>query len=293
MPRRGSRENRRKDLRGAPRGGISLPMSIPDPSSAKLFRVLQTQAGISRRKALDLVLAGEVSLDGRPILDPFLVLDPTDGHRVALRGHPLSLHPREPRVYRFHKPAGMLCSHDDPHSGNTAGRLLRAEGFLGYTWAGRLDQDAEGLLLVTNDGDLVQASSHPRYEVRKTYHVWLAETPSSASLERAFRIMQAGIEDEGEVLRILEGRIDSTARCAAVTLAEGRKHEVKRLFARCGYSVTRLLRVAVGSVELGRLAPGAIERLPQAEEARLLEDARRLLDKTDAERGCHSDDDSV
>ncbi len=268
-------------------------MSIPDPSSAKLFRVLQTQAGISRRKALDLVLAGEVSLDGRPILDPFLVLDPTDGHRVALRGHPLSLHPREPRVYRFHKPAGMLCSHDDPHSGNTAGRLLRAEGFLGYTWAGRLDQDAEGLLLVTNDGDLVQASSHPRYEVRKTYHVWLAETPSSASLERAFRIMQAGIEDEGEVLRILEGRIDSTARCAAVTLAEGRKHEVKRLFARCGYSVTRLLRVAVGSVELGRLAPGAIERLPQAEEARLLEDARRLLDKTDAERGCHSDDDSV
>ena len=268
-------------------------MATPEPSSAKLFRVLQTQAGISRRKALDLVLAGEVSLDGRPILDPFLVLNLTAGHRVALRGHPLSLEPRESRVYRFHKPAGMLCSHDDPHSGNTAGRLLRAEGFLGYTWAGRLDQDAEGLLLVTNDGDLVQASSHPRYEVRKTYHVWLAETPSSASLERAFRIMQAGIEDEGEVLRILEGRIDSAARCAAVTLAEGRKHEVKRLFARCGYSVTRLLRVAVGSVELGRLAPGAIERLPQAEEARLLEDARRLLDKTDAERGCHSDDDSV
>jgi 23S rRNA pseudouridine2605 synthase len=252
-------------------------MSEPGSQAAKLFRILQTQAGVSRRKALDLVLAGEVSVDGRPILDPFLLVDPAATTHLSLRGHPLSLKPLEPRVYRFHKPTGMLCSHDDPHSGNTVGRFLRAEGFLGYTWVGRLDQDAEGLLLLSNDGVLIQAFSHPRYEVRKVYRVWLTRTPPERDLERALRAMREGIEDEGEILRILDGRVEGRPPYAVVSLGEGRKHEVKRLFERRGYSVARLVRVAIGSIELGDLAPGAVERLSPPEEGPLFESAHRLL----------------
>jgi len=243
----------------------------------KLFRFLQMQAGVSRRKALDLVLAGEVTVNGEPVLDPFLLLTRCAVLRLALRGHPLSIEPREARVYRLYKPAAMLCSHDDPFSGNTVGRLLRADGFLGYTWVGRLDQDAEGLLLVSNDGDVIQAFTHPRYEVHKVYRVWLAEAPPERQLERALRSMERGIEDEGEVLRILDGRIEGRPRHAVITLAEGRKHEIKRLFARFGYSVSRLLRVAVGPVQLGDLAPGAWDRLPLPEEASLVDLARTLL----------------
>ncbi|MEI6171195.1 MAG: pseudouridine synthase [bacterium] len=243
----------------------------------KLFRFLQIQAGVSRRKALDLVLAGEVTVNGERVLDPFLLLTRGAVTRLALRGHPLSIEPREARVYRLYKPAGMLCSHDDPFSGNTVGRLLRADGFLGYTWVGRLDQDAEGLLLLSNDGDVIQAFTHPRYEVHKVYRVWLAESPPERELDRALRSMECGVEDEGEVLRILDGRVEGRPRHAVITLAEGRKHEIKRLFARFDYSVSRLLRVAVGPVQLGDLAPGAWDRLPLPEEASLVDLARTLL----------------
>jgi pseudouridine synthase len=262
-------------------------MSDDRTQGVKLFRFLQTQAGVSRRKAIDLIRAGEVAVNSRPIVDPFLVLEPNSAQHLALRGHPLSLEPLESRIYRFHKPAGMLCSHDDPFCGNTVGRLLRGEGFLGYTWVGRLDQDAEGLLLLSNDGDVIQAFTHPRYEVRKVYHVWVAEPPSERDFDRALRAMERGIEDEGETLRILEGRVDGRPRRAVVTLAEGRKHEIKRLFARFGLSVNRLVRVAVGPVQLGDLAPSACERLPLSDEAALLADARRRL----AEAGDMSDRD--
>jgi 23S rRNA pseudouridine2605 synthase len=243
----------------------------------KLFRFLQAQAGVSRRKALDLVLAGEVTVNGERVVDPFLLLTRGEVSRLALRGHPLSIEPREARVYRLYKPAGMLCSHDDPFSGNTVGRLLRADGFLGYTWVGRLDQDAEGLLLLSNDGDVIQAFTHPRYEVHKVYRVWLTESPSERELDRVLRSMQGGIEDDGEVLRILDGRVERRPRHVRITLTEGRKHEIKRLFARFGLSVSRLLRVAVGPVQLGDLAPGAWDRLPPPEEVSLIEQARTLL----------------
>jgi pseudouridine synthase len=266
------------DLRPPIPGGIPFRMSESRAhDEMKLFRFLQAQAGVSRRKALDLVLAGEVTVNGERVVDPFLLLTRGEVSRLALRGHPLSIEPREARVYRLYKPAGMLCSHDDPFSGNTVGRVLRADGFLGYTWVGRLDQDAEGLLLLSNDGDVIQAFTHPRYEVHKVYRVWLAESPSERELDRVLRSMQGGIEDDGEVLRILDGRVERRPRHVRITLTEGRKHEIKRLFARFGFSVSRLLRVAVGPVQLGDLAPGAWDRLPPPEEASLIEQARTLL----------------
>ncbi len=255
-------------------------MSDRAHEETKLFRFLQMQAGVSRRKALDLVLAGEVTLDGKSVSDPFLPLTRDAVRSLALRGHPLSLEPREPRVYRLHKPAGMLCSHDDPFCGDTVGRLLRAEGFLGYTWGGRLDQDAEGLLLVSNDGSVIQAFTHPSHEVRKVYRVWLAESVPERDLRRALRSMEGGIEDDGDVLRVLEGRLAARAQYVLITLAEGKKHEIKRLFAHFGFSVTRLLRVAVGPIELGDLPPGMIDRLPPPDEASVIELAGKLLAQT-------------
>jgi 23S rRNA pseudouridine2605 synthase len=237
--------------------------------SRKLFSVIQQQAGISRRKAQDLIRSGEVSVDGHVVLDPFAPGASGALRDVRLRGHPLSLEPPHLRVYRFHKPRSMLCSHDDPHEGNTVGRVLRAEGFIGYSWAGRLDQDAEGLLLITNDGQLLHGLSHPRFEVLKTYHVWLRRPPDENVMQRIFRRMQQGVEDTGDRLCIREGNMTGSPPHPVVTLNEGRKREVKRLFASFDLEVVRLRRTILGTVHLGSLKPGAWDRLAEGEVERL------------------------
>jgi 23S rRNA pseudouridine2605 synthase len=236
---------------------------------AKLFRILQVQAGVSRRKAQELIASGEVSLDGVVITDPYHVLREEEGRSLRLRGHPISLAAPEYRVYRFHKPTGMLCSHDDPHYGDTLGRVLRAEGFIGYTWAGRLDQDAEGLLLISNDGRLVHRLTHPRYEVEKRYLVWVTPTPSMAEMNRIIVGMKRGISDAGEALYAADASRLSGRGPVEVVLTEGKKHELKRLFAHFGLTVTRLRRTAIGPVALGSLDVGRFDRVTGEEAAAL------------------------
>lgn len=251
-------------------------------SSSKLFRLLQVQAGVSRRKAQELIAAGEVTVNGKPVADPFADLSSIGndgGVDVKLRGHPIALSPPEHRVYRFHKPVGMLCSHDDPCNGNTVGRVLRAEGFIGYTWAGRLDQDAEGLLLLSNCGDLINYLTHPRYGVPKQYAVWTASRVPRGKVREMTTKMCAGVIEGGDNLRALEVTL-SERGSFRVTLAEGKKHEVKRLFSFFGVTVKRLQRIAMGTIQLRDLRAGAIERLSEDQEQDLLRTAFAITGKT-------------
>ena len=231
----------------------------------KLFLLIQRQAGVSRRKAQELISAGEVVIDGCAATDPFVLVGPETIQQLVLRGHPLSVQSPELRVYRFHKPKGMLSSHDDPHEGNTVGRVLRAEGFFGYSWAGRLDQDAEGLLLITNDGILLNRLTHPRYEIPKTYRVWLDRLPKRVVLDGMLQEMRGGIDDDGDRLRITSGHIAGSPPHVILQLTEGKKREIKRLFAHFQLQVVRLLRIAIGPVELGGLRSGALERMTDAD----------------------------
>ncbi len=236
---------------------------------AKLLQWVQRQGGLSRRKAQELIEDGEVAVDGEVVADPFLSLTAESIERLSLRGHPFSLEAPEARVYRYHKPVGVLCSHDDPHYGNTVGRILRAEGFIGDNWAGRLDQDAEGLILLTNDGGLIHHLTHPRYEVEKTYRVWVNRLPRKPVLDQWLSEMRRGIVDRGDTLRVLSGKVEGRPPYVRLVLTEGKKHEIKRLFAHFDLSIVRLLRVAIGPIELGQLAAGAIERLSEDGEDRL------------------------
>lgn len=255
---------------------LGLPLLYPygmnenkSETAVRLWRMVQTQAGLSRRKAQELIGSGEVELNGRIVDDPFLSVEKQTIATLCLRGHPLSLCDPEHRVYRYHKPPGVLCSHDDPHCGNTAGRILRSEGFIGYTWAGRLDQDAEGLVLLTNDGGLVEILTHPRYRVKKVYHVFVPRFPPIREMKRIFSEMQRGIEEGNERLRIVAGEMSGRPLRAVLTLAEGKKHEVKRLFSHFNLKVIRLRRVAIGPVKLSGLAPEEIVRLDPATVASL------------------------
>jgi len=245
----------------------------------KLLQLIQRQAGISRRKAEELITAGEVSVNGETVTDPFIPVDPAVIHLLTLRGHPLSLAEPEERIYRYYKPPGVLCTHDDPFYGNTVGRILRTEGFIGYTWVGRLDQDAEGLLLLTNSGDLVHAFTHPRYEVKKVYRVWVKRLPPPSKLNGFLNGMHRGIVDAGEKLRAISSHFDRKGGYVEVTMNEGKKHEVKRLFHHFGLEVTRLVRVSIGPIELGNLRPGEMSRIPDREMEDLLAFARARLSR--------------
>lgn len=250
-------------------------MNSHEASAQKLFQWVRQQAGISRRQAQELIAAGEVDVNGATVTDPYQQYPRTQIDRLSLRGQPLPLDAPEPRVYRFHKPPGMLCSNDDPFHGNTLGRFLRSEGFIGYAWIGRLDQDAEGLLLITNHGPLVHAFTHPRFEVEKEYRIWVDALPSRNALTAMLSEMKQGIHDSGDRLRIIDGRAETHPPQLVLTLGEGRKHEVKRLCGHFGLSVTRLLRVRMGPVLLASLPAGAIERLPAAMEKALFARAER------------------
>lgn len=237
----------------------------------KLWRIVQEESGLSRRKAQDLIAGGEVEVNGATVRDPFSPVVRETVSSLRLRGHPLSLEAPQLRVYRHYKQAGVLCSHDDPHSGNTLGRILRSEGFIGYTWAGRLDQDAEGLVLLTNDGRIVQRLMHPSYQVRKVYHVWLARFPKAQQMRKIYAEMRRGITDDNQSLRIMSAETTGRPPHAVVTIAEGRNHEIKRLFSHFGLRVVRLRRISIGPIALGDMKPGDIVRLNSREVAKFNE----------------------
>lgn len=219
-------------------------------------------AGIgSRRHCEDLIAEGRVAVDGRVItalgtkVDASTAVIVVDGQRV----------PTSPDlVYlALNKPIGMVSTMSDPQGRPCVGDVVgdRRERLFHI---GRLDADTEGLLLLSNDGELANRLSHPRYGVRKTY---LAEIKGPVARDVGRRL-KAGIELEDGPVSVDSFRlVESTARQALVevVLHEGRQHVVRRLLDAVGHPVQRLVRTSVGPIRLGDLRSGRTRRLTQAE----------------------------
>lgn len=239
-------------------------MSNPEAgSSAPRVRVHKYMAdcGVASRRACERIMAeGRVTVDGVVVREPGATIDPTS-QRVAVDGQPLR--PAAFRYLMYHKPRGVLSALSDDRGRGTLGDVLPPE--LGRVYhVGRLDQDSEGLLLLTNDGALAARLMHPRHQIEKTYRVVCAGDLDAASMGR----MTAGILDSGErlkaklVRRIESGHYD-------VVLTEGKKREIRRMFAACGCPVKRLIRLAIGPVRLGALQVGRFRDLTPEEIALL------------------------
>lgn len=236
------------------------------------MKIIQQQSGLSRRKSRQLVEEGEIVVNGEVEENPFEQYELAEIETLYLRGHPLPTYSPKHRAYKYFKPTDVLCSHDDPHYGRTVGRILRSEGFIGYTWAGRLDQDAEGLIVLTNDGQLVHLLTHPRYDVKKKYHIWFSQHMSHGKIGEIIDRFVKGIEDDGELLQAESGGVvdrgDNHTQLQLV-LTEGRKNEIKRMCAYFDLNIMRLRRISLGPVELGGLSPGDISRITTEEMERL------------------------
>jgi 23S rRNA pseudouridine2605 synthase len=166
----------------------------------------------------------------------------------------------------LHKPRGYVTTRRDPEGRPTVYTLLPAEHHSLFH-VGRLDFDSEGLLLLTNDGDAAERLQHPRYEVDRVYEVEI-EGALGADARRAL-LRGVVLEDGRASARALQRIAGGARERWSVTLREGRKREVRRMFDAVGNPVRRLKRVRFGPIDLGSLAPAAWRVLSTAETARL------------------------
>lgn len=222
----------------------------------RLQRALARGGFGSRRSCEALIEAGAVTVNGKVAT----LGDKVDTERdvVTLKGVTVNLDPNV-RYVAVNKPRGVVTTMRDPEGRADIRSLLPFEEPRVFP-VGRLDLDSEGLLLLTNDGALADAVTHPRYEVEKEYLVEVDGTPAPKHLG----LLRSGVELDDGLARARSARIVDARRGRgqlAVVLTEGRKREVRRMLDAVGLPVTRLVRVRIGPITLGRLAPGAHREL--------------------------------
>jgi 23S rRNA pseudouridine2605 synthase len=248
--------------------GDREPAEPDDEREGERLQKVLARAGVgSRRVCEDMIDAGRIAVNGRTVTVQGMRVDPRRD-KIAVDGARLEL--RDDRVtYAVNKPTGVITAMSDDRNRPTIGDMV-GDLAPGLVHVGRLDQDTEGLLLVTNDGELAHRLAHPSYEVRKSY---LAQVSGSVPRDLAKRL-RAGVElDDGPVkvdsFRVVDTHAGQSV--VEVVLHEGRKHIVRRLLAHVGLPVSRLTRTAVGPVKLERMRVGSIRRLTRAEVGALQE----------------------
>jgi 23S rRNA pseudouridine2605 synthase len=247
--------------------GDRTPPSDDDRQGERLQKVL-ARAGVgSRRVCEDMIEAGRISVNGAVVQVQGMRVDPATD-KIAVDGVRIEL--RDDRVtYALNKPTGVITAMSDDRNRPTIGDMV-GDLAPGLVHVGRLDQDTEGLLLLTNDGELAHRLAHPSFEVRKTY---LAQVSGSVPRDLAKRL-RAGVElDDGPVkvdsFRVVDTHAGQSV--VEVVLHEGRKHIVRRLLAHVGLPVSRLTRTAIGPIELQRMRSGSIRKLSRGELGQLQE----------------------
>lgn len=244
-------------------------MSAVNPGKMRLNRFL-ARAGLgSRRDVESLITTGRISINSVTVTGLATYVNPgsdtvlCDGNPVILPGF----------VYlKCYKPRGILTTMDDTHGRRTIADLLKSKNYpLGVVPAGRLDMDSEGLLILSNDGDLVNFLTHPGHGIQKVYRVLIDATPSEKNLntlrngikcEEFFAkpesVFRMGPQPKGE-------EHPDGGYWLDIILVEGKKREIREMLKNIGHSVRRLIRISHGPIHVGTLLPGEITTLSDEE----------------------------
>ena len=241
------------------------PRQATDPEEGERLQKTLARAGLgSRRACEEMIREGRVTVNGRVAELGSRVRPSLD--RVEVDGARVPLDP-ELRYYALHKPQGVVTTARDPE-GRPDVSAYYPEGQRVFP-VGRLDRETEGLLLLTNDGELANRLTHPRYQVEKEYLAEVEGTPTRKEMARLVR----GVELDDGVARARSAREVGGSRDRAavqIVMTEGRKREVRRMLQEVGLPVRRLIRVRVGPIRLGRLKAGEVRELDPAEVRELM-----------------------
>ncbi len=239
------------------------------PKSAERLQKVLAHAGVASRRASEaLIEQGRVAVNGQIVTQPGVKVDPRRDV-IAVDGHPLPKQIEKLVYVMLNKPRNVLSAASDDRGRKTVVDLVDIPERV-YP-VGRLDLKSEGLILLTNDGDLTEKLTHPRYHLEKEYHVLVTGKPSTRTL---LRWRQGEVEVEGKpaaqaiVERLKTERDDVWLK---IILTEGRKRQIRRVARALGHPVKKLERVRIGPLKLGRLKPGRWRRLNPAEVQRLLD----------------------
>lgn len=247
--------------------GSERPAPRGKPTSPRhgLARVISKLGIASRTQAACWIEEGRVAVDGRVVRDPER---PTDAARERIAIDGVAVEARE-RVYlMLNKPRGYVTTASDERDRDTVYTLLESAGLPWLAPVGRLDQASEGLLLFSNDSAWAAAITAPQAHLDKTYHVQIDRLPDADLLAA----LQAGVDDRGERLAlksVRELRRGDKNAWVEVVLDEGRNRQIRRVLYTFDIAVLRLMRVAIGGLELGALAKGSWRMLSAEEVARL------------------------
>jgi len=229
----------------------------------RLARYLAHCGVASRRRAEQLIAAGRVTVAGEKLTDPALDVDESSG--VAVDGRPVRPEPRE--VWMLNKPAGVVSTAREPGHRRAVVDLVDSRRRL-YP-VGRLDVDSTGLIVLTNDGDLANRLTHPRYGLARAYRARLRRPATESQLRR----LRRGVElDDGPTRPARVRRL--SPRVIEITIVEGRNRQVRRMLQAVGNQVVALARIGFGPLRLGTLQEGKARRLRRPEVNRLWKDAR-------------------
>ncbi|HON42109.1 MAG TPA: pseudouridine synthase [Bacillota bacterium] len=242
-------------------------------TTERIAKFLARSGVASRRACEQLVASGRVTLNGVLVTTPATFIDP-ERDVVAVDGQ--AVHPATDHIYlALNKPRGVVTTARDTHHRPTVLDLIPDMGRRIYP-VGRLDMDSDGLLILTDDGELAFGLTHPSRHAPKTYLVRLQRRVTSDDLAR----LAHGIRlDDGPTLPAKARLADGTGKLIEIEMHEGRKRQIRRMFASLGNRVFRLTRTRFGCVELGRLLEGSYRELTREE----VDGLKRLLQQSAAE----------
>jgi len=244
----------------------------------KLQLILRNAGVASRRGAEELIREGRVTVNGERVCEPFAKADASKDH-IKVDDKLVFRPDSEKYYYVFNKPRYVVSTMSDPEGRPCLGDLIRSIGKNLFS-VGRLDFDAEGLMLLTNDGVLAQRMSHPSFSTSRVYLVKVKGVPD----DRELALIRKGLGlADGERLGNVHWQVIKKQRTTTwirITLYEGRKNEIKRIFFRVGHPARKIRRVEFGPLVLGDLPVGAWRVLTPHEKQRLLDELNRAGDKS-------------
>ncbi|MGV3486828.1 MAG: pseudouridine synthase, partial [Planctomycetaceae bacterium] len=254
-PRAKTPASQRNTPPAPPVSADNRPAASQSKGKVRLQRALASAGYGSRRQCEELIIEGRILVDGQIVTELGVSIDPSV-QKVFVDGTPLK--PRKLVYYALNKPVGVVTTNVDPEGRPRVIDLVPPDERVFPV--GRLDRSSEGLILLTNDGDLAQRLAHPRYEVQKVYRVTVAgriDVETMRQMERGIHIAEGMVKVEGA--RVLKTRGRATEM--EITLKEGKNREIRRILARLGHKVQQLKRIAIGPLRLGEMPTGAYRKL--------------------------------